>query len=1215
MRQRQWSLLLVGMLLIGMLPLEAAAAPPSKGTHKLIVQNSDTAALKALAQSGGKQLADYGSFSLWQAPEIQAQTVTGRSSVAVRDDLNTIQLRGVTLDTTTGTVAPVATNVRQGKTTGKQFWMVQFVGPIKSEWLDNLKKLGIEIVGYVPNNAYVIWLDGNALTQLESLAKTDPTIQWTGEYHPQYRLAPAFRGAKAPQSATLTPVTVQFYNTPTVQTSVDAVRALGGAVLRQPQTILDLVDISLELPANQLMAIAGRADVFNVEPYNAPKKNDEAQGQIVAGNVTTSGANVVPQPPGYLTFLNGKGFPTDPTQYPIVAVADDGVDIGTTTPLHPDFYKLGNPANPADSRLVASFNCTTNPSAAGNDGHGNINAGIVGGYNDKTGFPYEDANGYQYGLGISPYGRLANIKIFRDGGAFDESQCGNTDAGTVLKAYMMGALITSNSWGNDDFGAYSAEAQAYDTLTRDASSGTAGNQEMLHVFAAGNDGPGTQSVSSPGTAKNVLAVGATENVREDGVPDGCVGDTSDHNADNMADFSGRGPTSDGRAKPDIVAPGTHIQGPASQAPGYNGSGVCGGDPTISPDPRYHPNGQTLYTWSSGTSHSTPAISGVASLVYNYYERIIKPGTTPPSPAMAKALILNSPRYLNGLETGDNLPSPNQGWGDTNLTDLFDNTTHRYVVDQTTTFTSTGETFVKGGTVTNGSKPLKVTLVWTDAPGSTIGAATVNDLNLEVTIDGHTYKGNVFNHQWSTPDSGSADTLNNVENVFIQSPAAGHTFSVKVTAANIAGIAIPGGVGTVNQDFALVISNGDVTPSAALGFASINATDSGPGSNGNGNGFVDPGETIAVTVGITNGGDAAATGVSGTLSSSSSTVTIGGASATYGTIAPNATATNTPAFTFTLALAQVCGQQVPLSETLTYNGGQTTTISFSLNTGTPLVGSPATYAYPGPAIPIPDDSTTGATAPIAVNGSGTVTKLRVTVNITHPFDGDLSLRLFAPNGSSISLSAQNGDAGDNYTSTVFDDDAATPITAGTPPFTGTFKPEQPLANLNGAPVNGMWRLFVQDGGANDIGTLDSWQLEITPRIATCQVFPPVAVTGIAPTTGPTAGGTAVIITGVSFLSPATVTFGSDHVPATAVQVPNTTTIAVIAPAHAAGTVDVTVTTDGATITLPHAYTYGAVSPVPPVRSDTPPGTPPAPVPSGRSGSATGDPPAPIPSPRP
>src|SRR5437764_14777614 len=149
---------------------------------------------------------------------------------------------------------------------------------------------------------------------------------------------------------------------------------------------------------------------------------------------------------------------------------------------------------------------------------------------------------------------------------------------------------------------------------------------MLHVFAAGNwrtgtgfgcDKPGADTVETPSTAKNVLSVGATENVRDDGVADGC-GVTAAANADNIADFSSRGPTTDQRAKPDIVAPGTHIQGPASQDPGYDGTGVCGNG---IPDERYYPTTtptqQTLYTWSSGTSHSTPAIAGVASLVYNY----------------------------------------------------------------------------------------------------------------------------------------------------------------------------------------------------------------------------------------------------------------------------------------------------------------------------------------------------------------------------------------------------------------------------------------------------------------------------------------------------------------------------------------------------------------------------------------------------------------------
>src|SRR5437868_5138028 len=78
----------------------------------------------------------------------------------------------------------------------KQFWMVQFVGPIKPAWLARLRKAGIEIVAYMPNNAYVLWLDGGQLAQLEQQEKADPTVQWTGPYHPAYRIAPALQSAK-----------------------------------------------------------------------------------------------------------------------------------------------------------------------------------------------------------------------------------------------------------------------------------------------------------------------------------------------------------------------------------------------------------------------------------------------------------------------------------------------------------------------------------------------------------------------------------------------------------------------------------------------------------------------------------------------------------------------------------------------------------------------------------------------------------------------------------------------------------------------------------------------------------------------------------------------------------------------------------------------------------------------------------------------------------
>jgi hypothetical protein len=346
-------------------------------------------------------------------------------------------------------------------------------------------------------------------------------------------------------------------------------------------------------------------------------------------------------------------------------------------------------------------------------------------------------------------------------------------------------------------------AQQYDALTRDAAPFTPGAQPQLHIFAAGNAGPAPGSVGTPGTAKNVLTVGATENVHADGFPDGC-GYTGANNADDIASFSARGATDDGRAKPDLVAPGLHVSGPASQ-PTFNGDGVCG---------PYYPSGQTLYTWSSGTSHSAPAVAGAAALLHELYGRALAPGEQP-SPAMLKALLLNSARYLQGNGTGDTLPSPSQGWGGVSLAPLVA-ATPRELIDQSQVFGETGETFVLTRSVASASAPLRVTLVWTDTPGATTAArALVNNLDLEVSVGGALYRGNVFQGGRSVTGD-SADILNNVEQVLLPAGVSGPV-TIRIVAANIAGNALPGNLDTSDQDFALVVSNvapeGSVTPSA------------------------------------------------------------------------------------------------------------------------------------------------------------------------------------------------------------------------------------------------------------------------------------------------------------------------------------------------------------------------------------------------------------------
>jgi subtilisin-like proprotein convertase family protein len=117
----------------------------------------------------------------------------------------------------------------------------------------------------------------------------------------------------------------------------------------------------------------------------------------------------------------------------------------------------------------------------------------------------------------------------------------------------------------------------------------------------------------------------------------------------------------------------------------------------------------------------------------------------------------------------------------------------------------------------------------------------------------------------------------------------------------------------------------------------------------------------------------------------------------------------------------------------------------------------------------------------------VKDVNAAVRITHTYDEDVTLTLFAPNGSSVDLSSNNGGSGDDYgsgsescsgTKTVFNDEAETAIEDGTPPYAGQFKPEDPLSELDGAKLKGTWRLVATDTfDFLDDGTLQCFDLEI------------------------------------------------------------------------------------------------------------------------------------------
>jgi subtilisin-like proprotein convertase family protein len=140
------------------------------------------------------------------------------------------------------------------------------------------------------------------------------------------------------------------------------------------------------------------------------------------------------------------------------------------------------------------------------------------------------------------------------------------------------------------------------------------------------------------------------------------------------------------------------------------------------------------------------------------------------------------------------------------------------------------------------------------------------------------------------------------------------------------------------------------------------------------------------------------------------------------------------------------------------------------------GVPGT-SYPNTTVVPISDHAWSHSSTVVSGGPASIADATVTLNVTHTYTGDLEVWLTSPAGTPVSLAYHRGGWGDNFTGTVFDDLAAISIASGSAPFTGTFRPEQPLGTLAGEGADGTWILSVYDWAGGDVGTIDSWTLTL------------------------------------------------------------------------------------------------------------------------------------------
>ncbi|MCZ7460732.1 S8 family serine peptidase [Streptomyces sp. WMMC940] len=337
------------------------------------------------------------------------------------------------------------------------------------------------------------------------------------------------------------------------------------------------------------------------------------------------------------------------------------------------------------------------------------------------------------------------------------------------------AVFQSNSWGSALTFGYNATSAAMDDIVFD--------HDILICQSQGNTG--NRSARPQAWAKNVVSVGGTYHY-----------DTVSRTDDAWNGGASIGPAADGRIKPDLSNYYDAVHTTAS-----------GGD--------------AAYTGTfSGTSASTPITCGYAGLVFQMWADGVFDGgpgldrdvfASRPHAATAKALLINSADQYAFTGASHDLARMKQGWGTAGVGNLYqlaqDNGWRLPILVDETDVLTVGQSATYTLT-TDGSRPLKATMAYTDPMGSPSAAqARVNDLTLKLTApDGTVYWGNngLAADNWSTP-GGSANTIDTVENVFVQTPAAG-TWTIEVIAGQVNA---DGHVETpaTDADFALVATGG------------------------------------------------------------------------------------------------------------------------------------------------------------------------------------------------------------------------------------------------------------------------------------------------------------------------------------------------------------------------------------------------------------------------
>jgi subtilisin-like proprotein convertase family protein len=597
-------------------------------------------------------------------PHRLRNTREGIGALAQRDDA--ILLRNALVDTASSEPLAVPEELRSEGPAGT--YIVQAVGTVDAAFRDRLRSVGAREISYVPNNALLVQASPEAAAALAAAPETRAVLP----NEPYFKLEPALvgrvmEGRPAPARLMLTVVDGDA--------AVKAVEALGASIReRQRGPFGELV--TAEVPPGSMASLARLPGVTLVEEVHARALLNDRTGFLLGSSVDLTNRERVEGLVGSNVLVN---------------VNDTGIDAS-----HPDLAGRVFSTEPANLEDPI--------------GHGTHVAGTIAGSGASSG-SVKVAQGSvadaEFG-GRSPSARLFILPIDLDVGPvasdiFLQETYARTNLALNGPSGRTNAPISNNSWGYPSATEYNSISALYDAAVRDALPDVTGDQPILYVFAAGNEGVGgdnglggrADSLRSPGNAKNVVTVGALESRRmftntvvydTNGVmvrsgmtvlPDraydpndpsyetNAVFEAEADSDTQVASYSSRGNVGIGsegefgRFKPDVIAPGSYILSTRSAQWRL--------EYQMSPDDDLWPVTEELlsetepyYRYESGTSMASPAIAGILAQVQEYYD--VRRNNRIPV-AGYKAILINSAEVDNAAYQ----PKPNTtinyaGWG-------------------------------------------------------------------------------------------------------------------------------------------------------------------------------------------------------------------------------------------------------------------------------------------------------------------------------------------------------------------------------------------------------------------------------------------------------------------------------------------------------------------------------------------------------------------------